>query len=160
MAAFMFRLVFCLIGLAMLGFAGWDAHRTWQFVQVAAKTTGEVVDLERQRLADEDYDDHYAYRRYRYSGRIGHRRSVSYYPVVVYTLPDGRRLEVVARTGSTPPRYRIGQRVEVLYDPQNPSRARINDFFELWLLPLFFGGFGLFFTIGGLVAPVSSNTVR
>ncbi|MCS6782915.1 MAG: DUF3592 domain-containing protein [Gloeomargarita sp. SKYBB_i_bin120] len=146
----MARLVFVLIGLALLGVGLWNAHRTWQFLQGAVKTRGEVVDIERRwSRRTEDIDDRRRASRYSYS--------LSYYPVVEYSLPNGRRVRFTAKVGSDPPRYRLGQIVEVLYNPNDPFDARIDNFLELWLGPLFWGGFGLFFLVMGLVAPVRSG---
>lgn len=53
-------------------------------------------------------------------------------PVVEFTTPDGtiQRVEGVA---SSPPRYAVGDRVDVLYDPARPGDARVDSFWGLWL---------------------------
>jgi hypothetical protein len=46
-------------------------------------------------------------------------------PVVRFPLPDGRLVEAEAMTGSNPPPGRVGQRVEVRYDPSDPARVNL-----------------------------------
>jgi len=38
--------------------------------------------------------------------------------------------------------YDLGQSVIVLYDPDNPEDARVDDFWQLWFLPVGTGTFG------------------
>lgn len=65
------------------------------------------------------------------------------YPVVGFRSADGEARTFRDSTGSNPPSYRVGERVEVLYHADSPEDARINGFASLWLLPLVFGGIGL-----------------
>jgi len=65
------------------------------------------------------------------------------YPVVEFTSADGTPRKFRNSTGSNPPSYEVGERVEVLYHADSPEDARINGFASLWLLPLVFGGLGL-----------------
>ncbi|MDO0935129.1 DUF3592 domain-containing protein [Streptomyces sp. DG2A-72] len=77
------------------------------------------------------------------------------YPVVAFTSADGTSRKFRDSTGSNPPSYEEGERVEVLYRADSPDDARINGFASLWLLPLIFGGIGLVFAgIGTAVAVV------
>ncbi|MFJ8822694.1 DUF3592 domain-containing protein [Streptomyces sp. NPDC102467] len=75
------------------------------------------------------------------------------YPVVEFTSADGRARTFESSSGSNPPSYERGERVEVLYRADSPEDARINGFVSLWLLPLIFTGIGLLITgIGTAVA--------
>jgi hypothetical protein len=77
------------------------------------------------------------------------------YPVVEFTPTDGTPRTFRSSTGSNPPSYEEGDRVEVLYRADSPDDAEINGFASLWLLPLVFGGLGLLFAgIGTAVAVV------
>ncbi|MEV1080539.1 DUF3592 domain-containing protein [Streptomyces sp. NPDC050211] len=77
------------------------------------------------------------------------------YPVVEFTSADGTPRTFRESTGSNPPSYEEGERVEVLYRADSPEDARINGFASLWLLPLIFGGIGLVIAgIGTAVAMV------
>ncbi|MFI8962166.1 DUF3592 domain-containing protein [Streptomyces sp. NPDC053493] len=65
------------------------------------------------------------------------------HPVVAFTPAGGSPTRFREFTGSNPPAYEVGERVEVLYRPDSPEDARIDGFAALWLLPLIFGGIGL-----------------
>ncbi|MEV6500735.1 DUF3592 domain-containing protein [Streptomyces prunicolor] len=83
------------------------------------------------------------------------------YPVVEFTSADGTRRTFRDSTGSNPPAYDAGDRVEVLYHADSPEDARINGFLSLWLLPLVFGGIGLVVAaIGTTVAVLTRRRSR
>lgn len=88
-------------------------------------TSGTVIDLQRTRR----------------SGK----------PVVEFVLPDGRSQRFVGRTSSSPPAYRVGERIPVIYDPVNPADAVLDTFTEIWLLPLVFGCIGGGCWMGGAI---------
>jgi Protein of unknown function (DUF3592) len=52
--------------------------------------------------------------------------SMSGFPKLRFTLPDGREIETVARTGTTFEAMREKSPVTVLYDPGDPSQARVD----------------------------------
>lgn len=56
-----------------------------------------------------------------------------YSPVIEFNA-NGRPVRFEGGNASDPPAYRVGQEVEVLYLPDNPSRAAINSFYELWMV--------------------------
>ncbi len=51
--------------------------------------------------------------------------TMSGYPELRFTLPDGRVVETVARTGTTLDAMKEGKPVTVLYDPDDPERAQV-----------------------------------
>jgi hypothetical protein len=53
-------------------------------------------------------------------------RSMSGFPALRFTLPDGRVVDTVARTGTSFDAMKEGQPVTVLYDPADPSQARVD----------------------------------
>lgn len=57
-----------------------------------------------------------------------------YSPIVEFSA-NGRPVRFESGNASSPPAYRVGQEVKVLYNPQDPSDASINSFYELWLVP-------------------------
>ncbi len=65
------------------------------------------------------------------------------HPQVRFVTPDGRVVDVVAKSGSTDQPYSDGQRLRVLYDPAHPEHARLDSFFELWAGPVFLAPFAL-----------------
>jgi len=57
----------------------------------------------------------------------------AYRPIVAYLANDGQRREVAGNTASMVPAYDIGESVDVLVDPDHPSRpALIDDFAQRW----------------------------
>ena len=80
----------------------------------------------------------------------GRSRGGSYYPRVRFRTGSGQDFVIISSTGSSPPSFRVGERVQVLYSPDNPTRARIDSFGSLWALPLIFGCIGLVFCSVGI----------
>jgi hypothetical protein len=48
------------------------------------------------------------------------------HPVLRFVLPDGRTVEVESGAGTNPPSAREGDTVTVLYDPDDPTVARVD----------------------------------
>ena len=63
------------------------------------------------------------------------RYGTAYAPTFQFATPDGKLWTVEAKSGTSPAAYRIGETVEVLYDPESPMGARINGFAGMWLMP-------------------------
>ncbi|WP_026971372.1 DUF3592 domain-containing protein [Aliagarivorans marinus] len=122
------KYLFSAIGLAMLAGAYFMYSNTQSFVSSAVTTEGVVTQLIRSRSSD----------------------STSYYPVVRFKIKSGREIEFSSSTGSNPPSYSEGERVEVLYLESAPQEAEINAFFPLWGGVAVLGGLGAIFSIIGL----------
>ncbi|MFI0238747.1 DUF3592 domain-containing protein [Streptomyces sp. NPDC016845] len=91
------------------------------------------------------------------SGSRKHRSSSGgpvAYPVVEFVPADGERRTFTDSSGSKPPAYDEGERVEVLYRAESPEDAKINGFQSLWLLPLIFGGVGVLIAGGGATVAI------
>lgn len=133
--SWLFSAIFLLVGLGMLGGAVYSFVTTWRFIGGAIAADGVVIALEeRWSSADGDY---------------------TYFPQVAFETEDRRRFEFTGDTGSRPAAFDIGEPVRVLFDPARPETARIDSFFQLWLLPLILGGLGTVFSAFGLAATVS-----
>jgi hypothetical protein len=77
------------------------------FLRSAAATRAEVVDVHEK-----------------YRPRGGDSQDMpSYFPVVAFDLPDGRRVESEVMVGARPAPARVGATVEVRYDPADPRRV-------------------------------------
>ena len=75
-----------------------------------------------------------------------------YAPVFRFTTIEGQSMEVAESVYSNPPGYSVGDVVEVLYDPQNPSNARTSKMGSLYFVPLLLGGLGgIFACVGGIM---------
>ncbi|MGD6747419.1 DUF3592 domain-containing protein [Streptomyces sp. BH106] len=116
--------IFLVVGLIL-------AWSSVSLLREADRTTGRVVAVEWR-------DSHIGVTR-----KTRERDKPSAYPVVEFTTADGTPHTFRSSTGSNPPSYEEGERVEVLYRADDPEDAQINGFLSLWLLPLIFGGIGL-----------------
>jgi hypothetical protein len=56
-----------------------------------------------------------------------------YYPIVSFTLPDGSRKRLPTIVGSWPAAYTVDEAVTVLYDPMQPTYARIDSPSHIWV---------------------------
>ncbi|MFJ8949087.1 DUF3592 domain-containing protein [Streptomyces sp. NPDC102340] len=119
-----FGAIFLVVGLIL-------AWSSVSLLREADRTTGRVVAL---KWRDADIGT---------SRKSRNRDEPSAYPVVEFAAADGTPYTFRSSTGSNPPSYEEGERVEVLYRADDPEDAQINGFLSLWLLPLIFGGIGL-----------------
>ena len=58
-----------------------------------------------------------------------------YSPVVEFQV-GGQTYTFESDNASDPPAYRVGQQVDVRYDPADPQTAQIDNLFERWLFPV------------------------
>ncbi|MBK9249076.1 MAG: DUF3592 domain-containing protein [Ignavibacteria bacterium] len=115
---------FALVGAAGLSAAGYFSYDTLIFLDNAKHANGVVSEINRH---------------------AGNSTS----PVIQFRLPNGKFAEYTSKVESSTAHFTIGEEVRMLYLPSAPSEsARIDDFFELWLLPIIFGGLGVVF--GGI----------
>jgi hypothetical protein len=119
--------VFLLLGLGLLGGGGVAASKVKAFADRALSAEGTVIEL---------------------------RGSETYRPVVEFTAASGQRRTFAHGVSSSPPAFDVGERVTVLYDPEDPRDARIAGTFSLWFLPIVLGGMGAVFALigGGILA--------
>jgi hypothetical protein len=120
--------LFLAVGLLALTGSGFWAVRTRAFLGRAEKAPGTVVALEPTRSD----------------------RSTYYHPVVRFGLRSGQERTFRSHFGSNPPSHSVGETVEVLYDPDDPSDARIDSTFSRWGGVMIFAAVGAIFgAIGG-----------
>jgi hypothetical protein len=58
-----------------------------------------------------------------------------YSPVVQFEV-KGQSYTFDGGNASDPPAYRVGQEVDILYDPLDPNTAQIDSLFERWAFPI------------------------
>ena len=122
------KYLFTGLGVAMLVGTFYINEDTRSFLAEAAKAEGTVVHLILS-----------------YSNK-----SRTYHPVVRFTERNGKAIEFVSSIGSNPPGYSEGEKVEVLYLPAEPYKARLNSFFSLWGASIIVGGLGGIFLLIGV----------
>jgi hypothetical protein len=116
------------IGIAMLLGAFFLYRSTSSFLATAITAPGTVTELVAVRSDD----------------------STTYKPVVQFTTAKGEAIEFASSTSSSPPSYRVGESVQVLYRENDPRDAKINGYFSLWGGSVILAGLGaVFFSIGG-----------
>jgi len=83
----------------------------------------------------------------------GPRRSTNlvYFPVVRFSTPDGRVVDFRSPQGSSPAAVRRGQQVDVLYDPADPTNARLEGILSGGCLNTFLVVFGGVFVLLAVV---------
>ncbi len=140
---------FAILGGAF-GFAGlvalivgvWSGLWTVLFLGSAERVDGKVIEMTQRPGPSQ--------------GPTGVRSSSTWYPTVTFRV-DGKAYTFRSSTSSSPPRYSVGDTVEVAYAPDNPGDARIASFESSYLAPLVFGGLGLLFTPIGTIFLVKAR---
>jgi len=116
----------------MLGVSIWYAISSYGFYNNGVEVEATVVRLEESHSAD---------------------TGTTYSPVYRYTV-DGKQYEYESVNSSSPPSHEVGEVVILLYEPDNPGRARVNSFWELWLLPIILCPVSLFMILLSIGIPV------
>ena len=100
------------------------------FLRRSDPTTGVVVNLIPHRDAEDG--------------------SVGYAPVFAFTASDGAPYVVSSNVSSNPAGFAVGDHVPVRYEIHLPQKARIDSFWQMWLMPFVFGTIGLVWTMAGV----------
>ena len=79
-----------------------------------------------------------------------------YAPAFKFKTLKGESIEFASRTYSDPPEFKAGQDVDILYDPQNPQRARLNKGANLYFMPLLVAVLGIIFLAVGVALSMSN----
>jgi hypothetical protein len=135
---------FSCVGLALAAVGSWLFFEARRFARGAAQAPGVVVALHARK-------SRMRMRRWRWH----HLSQYIYFPVVRYRPGDGAEIVSESTTGSNPTPYRVGSQVTVLYDPNNPSRVRVDSFLSRTAVPLFVASMGAAFAVLGLVLLVT-----
>ena len=115
------KYVFCIIGLAIL-------IQTF-FIYQEKRTLIEKADVVEGTVVDNSTNDS---------------------PVVCFSTKDGRRIKFTSYINNNLLSYKEGEAVEVLYDPENPNKAKINNFSTLYMGVSILGFLGTVFFLTGL----------
>jgi len=79
------------------------------------------------------------------------RKDANQTPVFEYTV-DGKVYEKLHNVGQHPPKYRPGQTVSIIYNPENPTEMVLaNSGKVVKILMIVFGGLGLILLLIGLL---------
>ena len=117
------------LGFGLLFFSYHFYEKTEAFLERANQTSGRVVDL---RETDSSAD------------------STTYAAIVEYIDHQGANRRFVDSFSSSPPSYHTGQKVNVLYNRENPLEAQIDRGRANYWLSILLGSIGGLFTLLGL----------
>lgn len=123
-------IVFTLVGFLLAAIALFIWLRTQSFLNTAQEAQGTVVQMVYSHSSD---------------GGGG------YAPVFTFRTITGQEITASENLYSNPPQFKVGQTVTVLYDPENPNRARIKKGFNLYFVPVLLGFLGLIFGCIGVI---------
>lgn len=126
--------VFTGIAALLLMIAGISVYTNLQKLAREESAPGFVVEMVERQYRDAETDN----------------VSIYYYPVVEFKSRDGKRRTIQMSEGSDPPSHEVGDEVTVLYEPDNPSDARIKSFDSsalMWILPSITGLLGISFLV-------------
>jgi len=102
--------VFLIGGVLAVAWAVLAYRAQRRFLERALQATGVVQSLRAERL----------------------QRTTIYFPVIQFTTPSG--VTVTAESKTSKSGLFIGQKVRVLYDPNDPKNLEINSFWSRWVL--------------------------
>jgi hypothetical protein len=133
--------IFAVMGVALLIAAGVIYQYDRTFAETAKSATGQVIEQVPSWSKD----------------REG-RASRGYASRVRFMVEDGRAMEFVETVFSYPPRHGLGAQVPVLYDPDRPSQAMIDDFGGRYTALAIVGALGTIFSM--LSIPLVTVAIR
>jgi len=117
-----FGVIMLVSAFGLLALCGSCCNRTAKFKKTAVEVQGTVIEMKEG-----------------ISAVYGH---TVYYPIIRYADTGGQEHTLYSNAGSYPPRYAVGDRISVLYDPARPNAAQVNIFTHLWLMPIILGIIG------------------
>lgn len=124
-------IVFIFVGIlsliVSLGFSIYTIH----FLENSVRTTGKIIEM-REKVDSED-------------------ESITMAPVFVFTDAKGVFHTNESLLSSNPPEHAVDDVVPVLYIPEKPEQARIDQFVYHWFGAIVTGGLGIIFLVVGLV---------
>lgn len=106
-----------LIAFALVAFSIYKYLETKRFLNGAQFAKANVVKVEKtDHLADIDNAEEY--QSYRYT--------------LVFEIPSGEQIEFVSGVEDTEPMFAVGQDTQIVYQPSDPTNARLASFWSLY----------------------------
>ena len=106
------------LGLSLCALSIYLVRRTIKFIKVALPATGTVLEIRE------------------YGQPQGHEDEVTWHPVIKFQNMAGETFSFECYGSSNKREFKKGSSVEILYDPERPSRAVVNTWWRLWLFKL------------------------
>lgn len=120
--------LFMTLGSIMLMIVLYVIYSNNQFVKRAIPVTGEIVNYDSYESSNDDGGS-----------------TTMFTPTFAYSF-NGREYKYKSSTSSSAQDYKIGDKVEILVDPNDPNSVLVNDFWERWLLVMILGFLGTMFS--------------
>ena len=146
-AIFLFNVVLFVVGICLLAAGVLVSLRRLAFLARAISIDGTVVELLSRRRSNQ-----YLVKKTDTGLAVEPKRL--HRPVVRFTAPDGRRIELTAPVSSSRTLYAVGDTVRVRFDPADPDSAQIDHPLYHWFAPgmlIFFGFFGIGMGLLGII---------
>ncbi len=118
-----FGFIPCCLSVPLIVLSIFFWFSTQRFIDKAKQTKGTIVDIELN--AD--------------------LTGIGYYFVIKFKTIDGQEFQTNSRVRTKYARSKVGQVVDILYDPANPNDARIDSIMNLYSMPITLGGAGIIF---------------
>jgi len=112
-----------LVGLGLLGAAAMIYYSLEKEAKEGAMTTGTVVELSHEKIAP---------------GNPG-----AYDPIITFTLSSGEAITFTSDVGKQPSNFKVGQKVTVRYDPDDPQKAKVVSGLSKMLVPVILAFIGV-----------------
>lgn len=129
----LFGLVFTVAGVGLLVGSYLAYSRERSRLKHWAPTVGVVTGMQERKSQDSEGST-----------------SVTFAPIVEFTLPSGETYRFTGSIASNPPAYSEDEPVRVLYNPRRPSEADIDSPMTHWFGPLALLGMGIVISLAGV----------
>ena len=127
------------LGIILVGIGAISSIRTLTFLNRAVLVTGEIIEL---------------------AERKNFSRDILYAPVFTFRDRTGETHTVLSSIARALPAGDVGDRIAILYDPDNPKNAEVNSFVSIWGLSIIVGSLGVIFLVAfWVVAVVTKNKI-
>ncbi|MDR3660453.1 MAG: DUF3592 domain-containing protein [Mycobacterium sp.] len=90
----------------------------------------------------------------------GHGSSPRYRARVEFTTSTGAQIRFLSSVSSNPPPAKLGEHVDIRYDPNDPHDATIDSYWQVWFLPTLLGIISAPFLLVGTGFGIASRTGR
>ncbi len=132
-------LIFLFVGGISLFFAYKKYQDTKKFIQKAISAEGVVIKVDERMETSTDSD--------------GYTTNVKMYtPVIKFLTQDGKEIVFTSQVSTNNKNaWKVDQKLVVLYDPEDPQKARINKRTNLYFLPIILTIIGLVFMLLGMI---------
>ncbi len=114
--------------ICLLAAAIWSIH-SWHLVSTAARAKGHIVELVERPSRDGTF----------------------FYPVFTYADQRGGEHKIYSGVGTYPPPNQVGDTVTVLYSSGAEQNAQLDDWSNIWGVPIFLASLGVANSIIGFV---------